>query len=106
MDYEELSKLYSEYFSLYYLGEDFTTKVALISLICYLTEKLRKKKSTITYSQVIKSIDHSLPEKFVNGLAVVCSDFAYGCKSFPTFGIEDKQIPEKIKEILGKQLPF
>ena len=36
----------------------------------------------------------------------MCEDFAYGCKEFPTFGIKDKDIPLKIKEILKTYLPF
>ena len=43
---------------------------------------------------------------FIYTLAIICSDFAYGCTSFPTFGIPDKNIPAKIKELLDKHVPF
>ena len=33
-------------------------------------------------------------------------DFAYGCTNFPTFGLSPKEMPAKVKEILGKYLPF
>ena len=47
-----------------------------------------------------------LPQEFIDGLSVVCEDFAYGCKTFPTFGIEDKKIVSTIKNILEKYVPF
>nr|DAH58524.1 MAG TPA: hypothetical protein [Bacteriophage sp.] len=107
-NFEQLNKLYSENFSLGFIDKDFSTKVALISLISYLTFKLRSKDSSISYLRVIKSLskDIKLDSKFVNTLAVICSDFAYGCTSFPTFGISDKNIPAKIKELLEKHVPF
>ena len=49
----------------------------------------------------ITSIKH-----FIKGVAVVVEDFSYGCKSFPTFGINDKDIPNKIKEILSTFVPL
>ena len=48
----------------------------------------------------------NLPEDYIKGLSVVVSDFSNGCKEFPTFGLEDKKIPSKIKEILTMYLPF
>lgn len=105
--YEEMQKYYTKTYSLGYLNTDITTKFALISLIDYLTMKLKEKKPDITHYKVIKAIiKDELPEDFIKGLAVVCSDFAYGCNNFPTFGIETKQIPNKIKGILQSYLPF
>ena len=88
--YEEMQKIYNKYFSLNFLGNSISNKFALISLTCYLTYKLKAKK----------------PEDLLKGLAVICSDFAYGCTEFLTFGIEDKKIPEKIKELLDSWIPF
>lgn len=105
--YEEMQRMYSKYFSLGYLNTDINTKFALISLTCYLKQKLSLKKPDITHYQIIKKImGDRIPEDFIKGLAVICSDFGYCCTEFPTFGLEDRQIPEKIKEILLKWIPF
>ena len=105
--YAEMQRIYSRYFSLGFLNKDINTKFALISLINYLTDKVKSKRPDTTHYQIIRKIvGNDIEEDFVKGLAVVCSDFAYGCKSFPTFGIEDKNIPAKIKEILSDRLPF
>lgn len=105
LSYNEIKQLYSDNFSLGYLNTDINTKFALISLLGYLVFKLKKKKSDITPYQVIKKIKN-LPEDFVKGLSVVVEDFSYGCTNFPTFGIEDKKIPLKIREILNMYIPF
>ena len=104
--YEKMQEIYQKYFSLGYLNTDISTKFALISLTCYIVNKLKKKKPDVTYYQVLRKIDSNLPEDFIKGLSVVCSDFAYGCEVFPTFDIEDKQMVAKIKEILNSYIPF
>lgn len=105
--YEDMQRIYSNYFSLGHINADINTKFALISLICYITNKLKEKKPDITHYQTIKKIiGEGVSEDFIKGLAVVCSDFAYGCTQFPTFGIDDKDIPTKIKEILTSYIPF
>ena len=108
--YEEMKTLYSKYFSLDFLGSDINNKFALISLTCYLTSKLKAKKPDVTHLSILCAINNKgtthVSEDFIKGLAVVCSDFAYGCTQFPTFGIEEKKIPIKIKEILSCWLPF
>lgn len=105
--YEEMQRVYNQYFSMGYLNTDINTKFALISLICYLTEKLKAKKPNVTHYQVVRKLSEGIiPEDQIKGLSVICSDFSYGCTEFPTFGIGDKNIPAKIKEILSKWLPF
>ena len=108
--YEEMQKIYNKYFSLNFLGNSISNKFALISLTCYLTYKLKAKKPDVTHSSVLYKINSSgtthVPEDLLKGLAVICSDFAYGCTEFLTFGIEDKKIPEKIKELLDSWIPF
>lgn len=107
-DFEKLNSLYHRNFSLGFIDKDFSTKVALISLLGYLVLKLRAKDPSISYLKVIKSLskDMKLDSKFIHTLAIVCEDFGYGCESFPTFGIEDKKIPAKIKELLENYVPF
>lgn len=108
--YEEMQKVYDNMFSLKYLGNDITNKFALISLTCYLTEKLKEKKPDVTHWSVLYKInktgDNPVPEDILKALAVICSDFGYGCHKFPTFELEDKKIPGKIKELLSNWFPF
>lgn len=107
LSYKELKDFYSDNFSLGHLNTDINSKFALISLICYLTEKMKSKYPNVSYYQVVYKLAHGLiPEESINGLSIICSDFSYGCTSFPTFGIPDKEIPSKIKEILSQWLPF
>ena len=106
MDYESLKKVFSDNFSLGYLNTDAGNKLVLISLICYLTQKLKEKKPGVTHYQLIMKLAKDLPENFVVGLSIICEDLAYGCTKFPNFGVEDKKIPETIKNLLKTYLPF
>ena len=47
-----------------------------------------------------------MPEDNLKGLSILCENFGTNCTEFPTFGIEDKKIPARIKEILACWLPF
>lgn len=107
-DFENQHKIYSDNFSLGFFGKDFSNKAALISLIGYLVLKIRVKRPRTTYLEVINSLSKELKldSKFLYTLAIVCENLAYGCDSFPTFGIEDKKIPAKIKELLENYVPF
>lgn len=104
----ELKDFYSLYYSLGYLNTDINTKFGLIAMICHVTQKIQEKKPYITLEQVIDKLtkDLDLPERFIVGLGIVCEDFMYGCKEFPTFGIKDKDMPAKIRSILNTYLPF
>lgn len=105
---DKLKTVYGKYFSLGYLNTDINSKFALISLVNYITVKLNKPTKPVTQLAVLNKInsDLKLPQEFIDGLSVVCEDFAYGCKTFPTFGIEDKKIVSTIKNILEKYVPF
>lgn len=106
-EYSEMQAIYMSMFSLHWFGNDISNKFALISLICYLKYKLSAKKPDVTHYQIImKCGGENLPEDVVKALAVICSDFGYGCTEFPLFGLKDKQIPNKIKELLQNYLPF
>lgn len=108
--YEQMQKTFRTLFHLPNLGKDCSEKFALISLICYLTEKLKEKKPDVTHWTVLYKLNQQgncdIREDWLKGLAVVCSEFAYGCTEFPTFGLKDKEIPGKIKELLLRWLPF
>lgn len=104
---KKLKSIYQKYFSLSFLGTDISNKFAIISLLCYLKIKLSKKKPDLTYYELIKKFaNKDMPDECLRGLAIVCEDFSYGCKNFITFELEDKDIPSKLKELLGEWLPF
>lgn len=105
--YKEMQEIYNKYFSLGYLNIDISSKFALISLTGYLVYKLKQKKPDVTSYKILKKIaGDELPEDFIKGVSVIVDDFSYGCKEFPTFNIEDKKIPAKIKELLKSYIPF
>ena len=72
-DFEELNNLYHNNFSLGFISEDFSTKVALISLLGYLVLKLKAKDPSISYLKVIKSLSKGmkLDPKFIYTLAII-----------------------------------
>ena len=80
--YEQLRAVYEKRFTLGYLNMDINNKFALISLVGYLTMKVREKNPTATHLSVLNKInaDLKLPQDFINALAIVCEDFSYGCK--------------------------
>ena len=106
--YRDLEQIFKEYFSTGYINVDINTKFALISLICYLTNALRKKKPDVTYYQVIRKLNSKgqIPDEYVKGYAIMCEDFAYGCTEFPTFNIAPKDVPKTVSDILQKWMPF
>ena len=119
MNFNELRNFYKEYYSLGYLNipykdgqSSFERKLILISLICYLYNKNKEKNPDLTYYSLIYKISQKststlgLPEDFIKGLAIVCEDFAYGCKDFPTFNLKGKAILEEILDILKNYIPF
>jgi len=109
MNFEELKRFYSENYSLGYLNSsDLSTRLALVSLICYVTYKSKQKDPDATYYSIIMKLNKGInvPDKFVKGLAIVCEDFGYMCDTFPTFGLKGKEILVKIQEILKSYVPF
>ena len=61
--YEEMQTLYSKYFSLDFLGSDINNKFALISLTCYITEKIKKQKPDWTHWKTLYEINKgTVPE--------------------------------------------
>ena len=116
MNFEELRKFYSNNFSIGYLNPQskdghtsFERKLILISLINYLYQKNKPKNPDLTYYSLIYKLSDKLglPEDFIESLAIVCEDFAYGCyETFRTFGLEGKNIISEIREILSSYVPF
>lgn len=106
--YKEMATYYKQYFSLGHLEKDISKKFALISLICYVTEELKKKKPDVTYYQTIYKLASGmgLPGTFIKALAIICEDFSYGCTEFPTFEIKPNEMVKTIKNLLGSYTPF
>lgn len=105
--YEEMQKTYESLFSLRFLGSDINNKFAIISLVCWITAKLKAKKPDVTHWTVLHKLGNGIVDTdYLKGLAVICSDFSYGCTQFPTFGIDEKKIPDKIKDLLRLVVPF
>ena len=66
-----------------------------------------KNPDTTYYAVLMKLSDKlGLPDDFIKGLSIVCEDFGYECKEFPTFGLEGKKILEEIINILKTYIPF
>ncbi len=107
IDSNKLKQIYNQYFSMQGYADSINTKFALISLICYVVTKLQEKKPDVTFYQIIKQLSgDNIPADLVTGLSIMCEDFSNTRKDFPTFGIEEKDIPKKIKEIFFSWTPF
>lgn len=111
---EEKIAFYTKNFSTgYFSSEKLSNKLALISLICLVTYKMREKDKNITVKTVIeKIIQRQLStsetfDSFLFGLSIICEDFMYGVKEIDNFGFKDsKQVIQKIKELLNEWMPF
>lgn len=113
MSFNELRRFYSENFSLGYLNSEdehsaIENKFILISLVDHITYKSKLKNPDTTHYEIIMKLNKTvgLPENFIKGLAIVCEDFSYNCKEFPTFGLKGKDIINKAISILKSYMPF
>ena len=109
--FEEVCKEQGELFSLDFLTCSFRDKLALISMVCYVTNELNKKRSEpLTCYDILLKIDASgdqkFREEFLKGLAGMCQNFMKWCDSFETFGVSPKEMPKAIRKILDFFLPF
>ena len=106
--YKELERFYSDVYSIGSLGHSLQNRLVAISLICLLTYKAKQKKPGVTAYQIIMTICEKspLPEDYAWRLAIVCEDFMYGCKDFPTFGLKKEEIIPTVQKILNDWLPF
>jgi hypothetical protein len=106
--YKQLEAYFKQYFGTGNLAADINMKFALISLIGYIVYNMKKKKPDVSYYEVCYKLMEGLGFEDINvkGLAIMVEDFSYGCTNFPTFGLKPKEMPEKIREILKKYMPF
>lgn len=108
MKFNELKEFYNKNFTLGYLNTSVDYKFALISLVCYIYRSIKAKNPDATYYSVLMAINktENLPEDFIKGLAIICEDFAYGAKEFPTFDVKPKDMVNYVKSILKSYVPF
>jgi hypothetical protein len=114
LSYEDKVGFYIRNFSTgRFYSEKLSNKLALISLICLVTKKLREKDGNLTVKNVIEKvlqrplISTQSFDSFLIGLAIICEDFLYGVTEIDNFGFTDsKQIINKIKELLNEWVPF
>lgn len=114
LTYEEKIGFYLKNFSTgAFSSGKLSNKLALISLICLVTKKLREKDGNLTVKTVIEKILQrplfytEAFDAFLIGLSIICEDFLYETNEIDNFGFtESKQIIAKIKELLNEWLPF
>lgn len=112
MSYDEMKQYYDQYFGVSWLNIDIEERLAVIGLICNITEKARMKSPNATCYQIIMKImkDSKMPEnfqRFAKGLSIMCEDAMRNVSKFSDFGLKsNKEIIAKIKSILETYLPF
>lgn len=114
LSYEEKVGFYIRNFSTGgFSSKKLSNKLALISLICLVTKKLREKEGNLTVQNVISKIlkrplnNTQGFDSFLIGLAIICEDFLYEVDEIDNFGFTDSsQIINKIKELLNEWFPF
>ena len=106
--YEALTNIFSEAFPIADFDVDINSRFALISLICYTTNVVKKQQPKATNYSVLKAITKgkNYPEDILKGIACICDGFSYKCKEFPTFNIKGSEIINNIYKIMDSYLPF
>ena len=111
--YEKTRAIFTKYFSTGNLNTNLEGKLALIAMICYITNSINKNKdevNKVSCYQVICKIGKDFPDEvhfdFFKALGAICDDFMYGCSEFPTFGIDPKAMPKEVLKLLNTWLPF
>ena len=62
ISFEKLLRIYQKYFSLHYLNTNTDNKLALIALVCFLTNELRKKDKNISCYDVLLKLGKDFPD--------------------------------------------
>lgn len=89
-------------------SQDLGDKLALIGMICHLTNTFKAKKPGITHYQVVKICckDICVDDEHLQLIADLCDYFVEGCTKFPDFGVKTKDMPAKISNLIYNLLPF
>jgi hypothetical protein len=88
--------------------EDFGDRLALVGMICYLTNAFHKKNPNLTHYDVIKLCTKDLwvDNDQLIALSLICEFFSYDCKKFPNFGLSPKEMAEKCGQLISQLCPF
>lgn len=114
LSYEDKRSFYFCNFSTgTFVSKKLSNKLALLSLLCLLTKKLREKEGGLTVKSVIEKIlqrpllnEHGF-DSFLISISIICEDLLFGVEEIDNFGFTDsKQVVNKIKELLNEWLPF
>ena len=109
--YDELAEYYCTYFTMSTVNGTLEDRLALIGLICFLTNSARKKNPDATCWQVINKVIPNVGDKhyntFLRGLSIICSVFMRNCSKFDSMGFKtSKEIIDKINSIINLWTPF
>ena len=87
---------------------DLGEKIGLITMICYVTHSLRKKKPSITHLDVLKTIfkDTLVDENTLIALDLICEWWSWGCLTIPNLGVKPADMPNLIKKGVLDLCPF
>ena len=85
---------------------DLGDKIGLITMICYLTDALQKKKPTLKHIDIINLCAKDEFTNTLQALALICEWFSNGCTKFPNLGVNAKDMPKIIKQKVMDLCPF
>ena len=108
MDITDRKKFYRNNYSIGYFGDKFTDRVAVIAMLMQVYNRLKEKNPLLRLEDLIKKLDtkHYLTKEATENLALICENIAYGCKEFPTFDLQLKDMPAQISDIFMRYTPF
>jgi len=112
LSYTDKLLAYNHVFTLGQFSQNIEDKFTLISLMAFLTKKMRERDPDITPLTILMKLtdqeaDDSGFYQFLEALSIVVEDLSYGCIKFNLYGCKTSQeIINKIKELLNTWLPF
>lgn len=112
--YDDKRSIYSAFFSSgAQTSGKLSNKLALINLICLVSQKMSVEGKTVTPKDVIERITgkvlnaNNTFDHYLIGLSVVCDDMMFGVTEIGSLGLTNSNdILLKIKELLAEWLPF
>ena len=89
-------------------SKDLGDKLMLFCLLIQIYHKIKEKKRTVTYEQVVKACMPPTVKdtKFIQTLADACHWLDYGCSKYPDMKLTDKEAIAKIQELVLQLIPF
>lgn len=112
LDYTDKKDVFSRNYSLDVIGDDLNDKIVLISLVALTYSKLKVQSPLITPLEILckitnQSKDNTCFFKLLESISIIVEDFSLGIIKIDSCGLKNSnEIIGKIKEILGKWMPF